>query len=218
MSVIRVLIADDHLLFREGLNALLFAIPDIEVVGEAATGEEAVARARELQPDVILMDINMPVLNGVEATRTILQDEPKVGIIMVTMLEDNASVFAAMRAGARGYVLKGADHVEMLQAIRAVANGQALFGSGVAARFIDFFQNPAAAPTPSRPDETFPELTVREREVLGLIARGFNNAKIAQELVISPKTVRNHITSIFSKLQVADRAQAIIRAREAGLQ
>jgi DNA-binding NarL/FixJ family response regulator len=218
MGVIRILIADDHALFREGLSALLLAIPDVEVVGEAANGDEAVAKTKELEPDVVLMDINMPDTNGVEATRTILKGHPQIGIIMVTMLEDDASVFAAMRAGARGYVLKGSNHAEMLQAIRAVASGQALFGPAIAARMMRFFESPPAVSTPATPKEAFPELTEREREVLGLIAQGLNNNEIAQELVISPKTVRNHITSIFSKLQVADRAQAIIRAREAGLE
>jgi DNA-binding NarL/FixJ family response regulator len=214
---IRILIADDHALVREGLQALLMAIPDIEVVGEAATGEEAIEQAEALQPDVVLMDIHMPGVNGIEATRHILYTSPHIGVIVVTMLEDDASVFAAMRAGARGYVLKGAHHDEMLQAIRAVASGQALFGPAVATRLINFFQALGPVAEPSSPAQVFPELTDREREVLRLIAQGLNNSQIAERLVISPKTVRNHITSIFSKLQVADRAQAIIRARKAGL-
>ena len=217
MEPIRILIADDHALFREGLQALLMAIPDIEVVGEAATGEEAIEQAEALQPDVVLMDINMPGVKGIEATRRILHTSPTIGVIVVTMLEDDASVFAAMRAGARGYVLKGAHHDEMLQAIRAVASGQALFGPAIATRLMNFFQSLGAVPRPSLLAQVFPELTDREREVLQLIAQGLNNSQIAERLVISPKTVRNHITSIFSKLQVADRAQAIIRAREAGL-
>jgi DNA-binding NarL/FixJ family response regulator len=209
----RVLIADDHTLFREGLRALLNSVPDTEVIGEAATGDEAIAQAVELQPDVILMDIQMPGVNGIEATRRILRTSPHIGVIVVTMFEDDDSVFAAMRAGARGYVLKGADQVEMLRVIRAVARGEALFGPSIAKRLMDFF----AIPRPAVPPQVFPELTDREREVLELIAQGHNNAEIAARLVLSPKTVRNHVSNVFSKLQVADRAHAIIRAREAGL-
>ena len=214
---IKLLIADDHALFREGVKALLAATDDIEVVGEAGNGREAIQEARAQQPDVILMDINMPEVNGIEATRSVLADRPETGIIVVTMLEDDASVFSAMRAGARGYVLKGAHHEEMLQSIRAVAAGQALFGPAVAARMMNFFQSVGdEVATGGSADEAFPELTEREREVLELIAQGVSNPEIAERLVISPKTVRNHITNIFSKLQVADRAQAIIRARQAG--
>lgn len=217
MDTIRVLVADDHALFREGLNALFSSTVDIELVGEAATGEEAVAQAGALHPDVILMDINMPGGDGVQATRQILRAHPTIGVVMVTMLEDDASVFAAMRAGARGYVLKGAQHEELLQTIRAVAGGQALFGPAIAARMMNFFQDIQDNRSPVVPQDAFPELTAREREVLELIGRGANNNQIAEELVISDKTVRNHITSVFSKLQVADRAQAIIKARDAGL-
>lgn len=217
MEKIKLLIADDHALFREGIRALLLAVPDIVCVGEAATGEEAITQVTELQPDVVLMDINMPNLNGVEATRRILQSSPDIGIIMVTMLEDDASVFAAMRAGARGYVLKGSHHNEMLQAIRAVAQGQALFGTAVAGRMMRFFQSGSQLARQTADTPLFPDLTEREREVLELIARGKNNSDIAELLVVSPKTVRNHITNIFSKLQVADRAEAIIKARDAGL-
>jgi DNA-binding NarL/FixJ family response regulator len=209
----RVLIADDHTLFREGLRALLNSVPDTEVIGEAATGDEAIAQAGELQPDVVLMDIQMPGVNGIEATRRILHTSPHIGVIVVTMFEDDDSVFAAMRAGARGYVLKGADQVEMLRVIRAVARGEALFGPSIAKRLMDFF----ATPRPAVPAQVFPDLTDREREVLELIAQGHNNTEIAARLILSPKTVRNHVSNVFSKLQVADRAQAIIRAREAGL-
>ena len=209
---IRILIADDHTLFRNGLRALLNSIPDLVVAGEAATGEEAIAKAAELQPDVVLMDIQMPDVNGIEATRRITHTSPHIGVIMVTMFEDNDSVFAAMRAGARGYVLKGADQEEMLRTIRAVARGEALFGPAIAQRLMHFFAAPPAT-TPA----LFPELTEREHEVLDLIAQGHDNAEIARRLVISLKTVRNHVSNIFSKLQVADRAQAIIRARNAGL-
>ena len=217
MDTIHILIADDHALFREGLRALFSALPDIEVVGEAAEGESAITQVDALQPDVVLMDINMPGVNGIEATRRILSRHPNLGIIMVTMLEDDASVFSAMRAGARGYVLKGAHHDEILQAIRAVAAGQAVFGPAIAARMMNFFQGLNGAPQKEGLATAFPELTEREREVLALIAKGVSNKEIAEKLVISMKTVSNHITNIFSKLQVADRAQAIIRARDAGL-
>ncbi|MBW8011124.1 MAG: response regulator transcription factor [Chloroflexi bacterium] len=217
MDIIRLLVADDHALFREGLVALFSANQDIELIGEAANGGEAITLAERLQPDVILMDINMPGGNGIFATRKILHASPTIGIIMVTMLEDDASVFNAMRAGTRGYVLKGAQHEELLQTIRAVANGQALFGSPIATRIMNFFQNIEADLGDTLPEDVFPELTSRELEVLNLIAQGVNNNQIAETLVISDKTVRNHITSVFSKLQVADRASAIIRARNAGL-
>jgi len=209
---IQILIADDHTLFREGLKALFASLPETAVIAEAATGREAIALAETQQPDVILMDIQMPDLNGIEATRQIVQTSPHIGVIVVTMFEDDDSVFAAMRAGARGYVLKGADQEEMLRTIRSVARGEALFGPGIAARLTTFFNSP----TPS-PATVFPELTEREREILQLLAQGLSNQQIAQRLVISIKTVRNHVSNIFSKLQVADRVQAIIRARDAGL-
>ena len=212
MDRIRVLIADDHRLFREGVRALLTSLPGVEVIGEAATGDEVIAQAIRLRPDVILMDIQMPGLNGIEATRRILAGHPQVGIIVVTMYEDNDSVFAAMRAGARGYVLKGTDQGELMRAIEAVATGEALFGPAIARRLITFFSAPRTATA-----QVFPELTEREREILNLIAQGLNNTDIAKRLFLSPKTVRNHVSNIFSKLQVADRAQAIVRAREAGL-
>ena len=210
---IHILIADDHTLFREGLKALFGSLPDTEIVGEAANGAEAVALAETEQPDVVLMDIQMPGLNGIEATRKIVQTSPHIGVIIVTMFEDNDSVFAAMRAGARGYVLKGADQEEMLRVIRAVAQGEALFGPAIAARLHTFF----ATPQPAALLPVFPDLTERERDVLTLLAQGLNNGDIARQLHISPKTVRNHCSNIFSKLQVVDRAQAIIRARDAGL-
>jgi len=213
MDTIRVLIADDHTLFRDGLRALLASIPDIQVVGEAATGQETIAQAISLQPDVILMDIQMPELNGIEATRQILRVSPHIGIIVLTMFKDDNSVFAAMRAGARGYVLKGADQAVLLRALRSVASGESLFSPEIAQRLMAFF---ASFDTASRP-ERFPELTDREREILALIAEGKTNAEIAEKFVISLKTVRNHVSNIFSKLQVADRAEAMIRARRAGL-
>ena len=213
MEPLRVLIADDHLLFRDGLRALLNAAPDAELVGEATTGEEAVALAAELQPDVVLMDIQMPGGNGIEATRRIVRDSPHVRVLMVTMYEDDNSVFTAMRAGARGYLLKGAKYDEVLRAIRAVGAGEAIFSPAIATRLMDYFANIR----PAAPPQVFPELSDREREILALIAQGHKNADIAERLYLSPKTVRNHVTNILDKLQVADRAQAIIRAREAGL-
>jgi DNA-binding NarL/FixJ family response regulator len=209
MEPIHVLIADDHTLFRAGIRALLNLFPDIQVVGEASTGEEAVSKSEALLPDVILMDIQMPGVNGIEATRRIIRTSPNVAVIVVTMFEDDDSVFSAMRAGARGYILKDANEKEVLRAIRSVARGEAIFGPAVAKRLVQFFNQAS--------DPVLPELTEREREILDRIARGESNTDIAQRLVLSPHTVRNHISNIFSKLQVADRAQAIIRAREAGL-
>lgn len=210
---IRLFIADDHALFREGMRALLAATTDIVCVGEAATGEDALHQIEESLPSVVLMDINMPGINGIEATRRILRTLPEMGIIMVTMLEDDASIFAAMRAGARGYVLKGANHHELLQAIRAVAEGQVLFGPAIATRITQFFAHTAAGHS----EETLSELTQREHEILDLIARHHTNPEIAQQLGIGEKTIRNHVSNIFNKLQVTSRAQAIDKARRAGL-
>lgn len=215
MEPLRILIADDHPVFRNGLRLLLESVPGLEVVGQAATGDEAVAQAAGVQPDVILMDLQMPGLHGVEATRQILYESPHIGVLVVTMFADDHSVFAAIRAGARGYVLKDAAEEDLLRAINAVGRGEAIFSPAIARRLIAFFaEQRSGAPLPPR---VFPELSEREREVLDLIAQGAGNAEIAQRLVVSPKTVRNHISNIFSKLQVTDRAQAIVRAREAGL-
>jgi len=226
---IRLLLVDDHTLFREGVKALLSTTEDIVVVGEAGDGASAVQQFQALRPQVILMDIAMPGQSGIEACRAITTEDSNAGVIMVTMQEDDASVFAAMRAGARGYVLKGANPQEMLGVIRAVAEGQALFGPAIAARMMRFFQevktNEAGSAEAGGSRETntvfqesdLSELTTREKELLGLIADGYNNSEISQKLFISPKTVRNHITSIFSKLQVADRSQAIRRAHGSGL-
>lgn len=213
MEPIRILIADDHPLFRDGVRALLKSLPEVEWAGEAASGDEVITQAASLLPDIILMDIQMPGMDGIEATRQILYTSPHIGVIVLTMFEDDESVFAAMRAGARGYILKGADQTEILRVIEAVARGEAHFGPDIARRLMNFF----AAPRPAASPQVFPELTGREREILHLIAQGYNNTEIAEQLVLSHKTVRNHISNIFSKLQVADRAQAIIRARKAGL-
>jgi DNA-binding NarL/FixJ family response regulator len=217
MAPLRVLIADDHPLFRSGLRALLGAVPDTTVVGEATTGEEAIALAAEFQPDVVVMDIQMPGVSGIDATRRILDASPHIGVLVVTMFEDDYSVFAAMRAGAKGYVLKDADEEDILHAIRAVGKGEAIFSPAVARRVIDFFTGTRSELERTVPVRAFPELTDREREVLDHIAQGLSNPEIASRLYLSPKTVRNHISNIFAKLQVADRAQAIVRAREAGL-
>lgn len=227
--MIRLLLVDDHTLFREGVKALLSTTADIEVVGEAENAAAAVQQFQELRPQVVLMDINLPGMSGIEATRAIMALDANAGMIMVTMQEDDASIFAAMRAGARGYVLKGANPAEMVEVIRAVSEGQALFGPAVALRMARFFQEVSADvkaaqaglsakdSLPGSDDDDLSGLSERERELLDLIAAGYNNAEIAQKLFISPKTVRNHITSIFSKLQVADRAHAIRRARKSGL-
>ncbi len=207
----QVLIADDNPEFREGLRDLLEVTQDIVVVGEAGTGDEAIRLAGRLQPDVVLMDLHMPERNGIEATRRLVGTHPHIGILVLTMYEDDDSVFAAMRAGARGYLLKGAPRVETLRAIRAVASGEAIFSPAIARRLMGFF----AAIQPKI--QAFSELTDREREILALIAQGRRNEEIAAQLSLSIKTVRNHASNIFSKLQVVDRAQAAIRAREAGL-
>jgi DNA-binding NarL/FixJ family response regulator len=214
LEILRILVAEDHPLFRKGMISLLSSVPEFEVVGEAATGEEAVARASELRPDVILMDLQMPEVNGIEATRRILRENPGVRILMVTLFEDDDSVFMALRAGARGYVLKDADEEEMVHAIRAVGKGEAIFSPNVATRMLSYF---AASPPGGAPPKAFPTLTDREREILQLIAQGHPNPSIARQLSLSTKTIGNYVSNIFTKLQVADRAQAIIRAREAGL-
>lgn len=209
---IRVLIADDHPVFRDGLRALVESAPDLDLAGEATTGAEAVDLAATGRPAVILMDLRMPDLSGIEATRQIVGADPTVGILIVTMSEDDESLFAAMRAGARGYIPKDAERAEILSAIRSTALGEAVFGASIARRVADFFAAPRSPAT-----ESFPDLTDRENEILELIAQGRSNGEIAGRLGIAPKTVRNHVANVFNKLQVADRAQAIVRAREAGL-
>jgi DNA-binding NarL/FixJ family response regulator len=210
MDNTRILIADDHAFFRKGLHALLKAIPQVEVIGEASDGNEAVELALQLQPDIILMDIHMPKRSGVEATELIQQSSPHIGILMLTMLDDDESLIAAMRVGARGYLLKGADRAEVARAIAAINNGEAIFSAAIAQRLNRVFSRT------ERPN-AFPELSEREREVLGLIGNGLSNSEIASRLHISSKTVRNHITNIFGKLDISERSEAIARAREAGL-
>ena len=210
MAPMRVLIADDHLFYREGLRVMLGAVPEIQLVGEATTGDEAIERALALQPDVVLMDLKMPGATGIEATRRIVRESPRIGVLVLTMFDDD-SVFAAIRAGARGYLLKDARLDDVVRAIDAVGRGEAIFSPSIAERLLAYFARNRPIPT------AFPELTEREHEILALIAHGHSNEQIAEQLVVSIKTVRNHVSTIFSKLQVADRAQAVVRAREAGL-
>ena len=210
---LRLVIADDHDSFRSGLQSLLAHVDGLVVVGEAATGDEAISQVAALQPDVVLMDLAMPGTDGIEATRRIVDAAPHVAVLVLTMSDDDDSVFAAVQAGARGYVLKGAQRAELVRSIRAVAAGDAIFGPAVARRLMAYFTRPR----PSGAETAFPELTEREREILELIAQGRSNADITAHLVLSPKTVRNHVSNIFAKLQVRDRAEAIVRAREAGL-
>ena len=213
MDTLTILIADDHPVFRKGLRALLVSMPEVELVGEATTGEEAIRLAEQLQPDVILMDLNMPGGGGLTAIRQIVQTSPHIRILVVTMFQDDDSVFAALRAGARGYVLKDTNDTDISRAILAVGRGEAIFSPAIAERLMTFFSARPALPT-----EIFPELTDSERNVLKLMSQGANNDTIARQLSYSPKTVRNYVSNIFSKLQVADRAQAIVKARQAGLE
>jgi DNA-binding NarL/FixJ family response regulator len=208
---VRVLVVEDHPLFRKGVVALLDAVDGLAVVGTAGSGEEAVERIGELAPHVVLMDLQLPGMSGIEATRAIVGARPGVAVLVLTLFEDEESVFLALRAGARGYVLKDADEEELIAAVRAVHRGEAIFSRAVAERVLAYFAAPRPAP------KVFPSLTDREREILGLIAQGRSNPAIARELFLSPKTVANYVSAIFAKLQVADRAEAMIRAREAGL-
>lgn len=212
-EMISILIADDHPLFRDGIRTLLLSVSDMKLSGEAETGDEAVRLAAAMQPDVVLMDIQMPGINGIEAARQIVHASPHIAVLMVTMFDDDDSVFAAMRAGARGYILKGAKQDEIQRAIRAAGNGEAIFSPSVAARMMTYF----SALRPAQLPQIFPEISEREREILELIAQGYKNPEITAKLVLSPKTVRNHVSNILGKLQVADRAEAILKARAAGL-
>ncbi len=211
--MIRVLVVDDHRIVRDGLQVLLGALDGITVEGTASDGLEAVRAVAELHPDVVVMDVSMPGTSGVEATRRITVEHPEVRVLMLTMNEDLETIRSALRAGARGYLLKGALKAEVLRAIRGAHNGEAIFGPAIAQRLMQFF----ATARPHLPSLAFPELTEREREILGLMAQRLTNQEIAERLVLSSKTVRNHVSNIFTKLQVADRTQAILRARDAGL-
>jgi DNA-binding NarL/FixJ family response regulator len=210
---LRVLVVDDHPMYRDGLTLTLDATADFEVVGEAGDGETAIALALRERPDLVIMDLRMPGMSGIEATRRIVAADPEIRVVVVSMLEDDDSIFSAMRAGARGYLLKGADRDELLTALRAASRGEVIFGAAVAQRVMAFFTGRSTSAAAA----AFPELTEREREILERIARGDPNPVIAQQFGLSDKTVRNHVSSILNKLQVADRAQAIVRARDAGL-
>ena len=210
---VRVVLADDHPMFRYGLRAVLDGAEEVAVVGEAADGEQLLALVDKTRPDVVLTDLTMPGLDGATATRRLLQRHPKLGVLVLTMHDDDEMLFGALRAGAQGYLLKGADKAEILRAVLAVAAGEAVYGAAVARRIVAFFtgaQQRYAA-------QVFPELTAREREVLELVAAGLGNHEIARRLVLSEKTVRNHVAAILLKLQVPDRATAVAKARDAGL-
>ena len=207
--VIRVVLADDHPVVIAGLRALLGSLAGFDVVGEASDGASVVREVQLTRPDVVLMDVRMPGTDGLEATRRIRALAPETAVLMLTMLDDDETVLAAMRAGAQGYLLKGAGQDELARALRGVVAGEAIFGPGVAARMLQHFAESRSGP--------FPQLTDRERQILDLIAGGLRNHAIAERLGLSPKTVANHISSIFSKLQVTDRSEAIVRAREQGL-
>jgi DNA-binding NarL/FixJ family response regulator len=212
-GVLRLLIVDDHPVFRDGLLGAFATVPGIEVCGASGDGPDAVREADRLQPDVVLMDLNLPTMSGVEATKAIVDASPEAAVLVLTMLDDPDSVFAALRAGARGYLLKGSGPEEIVRAVLAAGEGEAVFGPGIADRVLAYF---SAGRSRRRP-APFPELTEREREILELIASGERNPDIARRLYISPKTVRNHISNIFAKLHVADRAEAIALARDAGV-
>jgi len=214
---IKVLIADDHVFYREGVRALLNSVHEVEVIGEANDGEEAIHQAKDLKPNVILMDLKMPGMNGIDATRRIHEMHPNIGVLVITMFDDDDSVFAAMRAGARGYLLKDADKDEVVRAIIAVERGEAIFSPAIAKRMMQYFAAPSNISRRKNQPAEFDELTERELEILNLIAQGHNNLVIANKLSLSIKTVQNYVSSILTKLQVTDRAQAIVRAREAGL-
>jgi DNA-binding NarL/FixJ family response regulator len=211
MSALRVVLADDHPVVRAGLSALLSSLPDVEVVGVAADGHGAVKEVVVHRPDVAVLDLQMPELDGFAAIREIRRVAPEVAVLVLTMFDDEDSLFAAMRAGARGYLVKGAEQDEIDRAIRAVAAGEAIFSPGVAHRVLQYFATPPPVADP------FPDLTAREREILDLLAKGLRNSAIATRLGLSPKTVANHLSTTFAKLQVADRTAAIMRARDAGL-
>ena len=211
--MIRVVIADDHPVFRRGLARTIAATEGLEVVAEAAEGREACDAVRRFSPDVAIVDLQMPGMHGLEVARTLARDCPSVGILVLTMSDDEATIWAALRAGARGYLLKSADEDAIIRAVHAIEQGELVVGPGVARRVLGFFDRPA----PSITDEAFPELTQRERAVLEQLVTGMPNARIAHQLGLSTKTVRNYVSAILLKLQVADRRAAIDLAREAGI-
>jgi DNA-binding NarL/FixJ family response regulator len=213
-EVIRIVLVDDHPVYREGLRVLLGSIAGLKVVATAGDGREAIAVVDEHRPQIVVMDVQMPVMDGIAATRKVVAAHPEIGVVVLTMSEDDETVFEAMRAGARGYLLKGAGQDDISRAIRAVAGGDAIFGPAIAARVAEFFTK---GRTTTAPSYAFPQLTAREREILELIASGRSNPQIAEQLYLSPKTVRNNVSNIFVKLQVAGRSEAVIAAREAGL-
>lgn len=210
---VRVVVADDHPMYRYGVRAVLAAAPEVEVVGEAGTGQELLALVDRETPDVVLTDLAMPDLDGAAATAALLRMHPELPVLVLTMHDDDESVFKALRAGARGYLLKGADRAQLVHAVLAVAGGEAVYGASIARRIVAFYTGgeprPAAVP--------FPQLTTREREVLELLATGRRNSEIARRLDLSEKTVRNHVSTVLLKLQVPDRTAAAVRARDAGL-
>ncbi|RIX46549.1 DNA-binding response regulator [Paenibacillus nanensis] len=213
MEKLRVLLADDHPLFREGVAAVLQGHEELEIVGEAESGDEVMRLAESLQPDLILMDISMPVVNGIEATRQITMTNPHIRILVLTMFDDDNSVFSAIRAGARGYLLKGSKPKDIIRALVAVADGEAIFSSGIASKMMYYFDTIQHPPQ----KEMFPGLTARENEILEQLANGRTMADIALSFQLSLKTVRNHVSNILNKLQVVDRTQAILLARDAGI-
>jgi DNA-binding NarL/FixJ family response regulator len=213
MDTVRVLIADDQAITRSGLKVLLSSLEGIDIIGEAVDGAEAVTLAEDLQPDVILMDLRMPVMNGIEATRRIHRASPHIGILVLTVFEDDTSVFPAVRAGARGYLLKNSDQSELLWAIQTVAKGGAIFSPGIAQRVLQYL----SGPMPQRAKHAFDELTAREKSILELVAHGYSNGEIAERLGLSPKTISNNISNVLLKLQAADRAKLMLMALEAGL-
>lgn len=213
MDAIRILIADDQAITRSGIRALLAAQHDIEIIAEAQNGEEAITLAASLEPDVILMDLRMPLVNGIDATRRIHRLSPHIGILVLTVFEDDTSVFPAIRAGARGYLLKNTEQEELLRAIHTVANGGAIFSPGIAQKVLGYLHSPPS----DVPEQLFDELTSREREILELIAQGKTNVEIASLLNLSPKTVSNNISNVLLKVHAADRAKLMLLALEAGM-